>query len=480
MHLQAPGRAEEADTQAIFQPLQIGGLTLKNRLLRSSISGRIDNYDGSGTPARVNFEERFAKGGVAAIISSHVPIAPAARVLPHYAMIDRNERITFWRTVGERVHQHDCKFILQLSHSGRQQDIGGVENLGRLPDGVTAKPDYFNGLASRVMSEKDIARVVELFAAAAERVRAARLDGIELHSANGYLFTQFLSSAINDRKDRYGGGLENRSRFLLEVIDAIQRRVGRDFPLLVKVTGHDYHNAAGLWPRPDGNGIEDAIKIAQWVESAGVHAIHVSTGNMFPHPMNPAGPMAVDVGKITYQNLIGSGRWTFRNFMGFRYFGWFVRWLWSRKQPFWRPDGTIDPQKLEGFAAADAKAIRAKVKIPVLVTGGFQTAHGIGKLLRDGSCDAVTIARSLLANPSLPRELAEGWDGPKDPPCTYCNKCLLHVVEHPLGCYDESRYEGRGGREEMLRQVFEIFTDYQENHRPAQLEDSSTVETSSS
>src|SRR5207302_4188251 len=120
--------ADPAETGASFQALTLGGLTLKNRLLRSSISGRIDNYDGSGTPGRVNFEERFARGGVAAIISSHVPITPAGRVLPNYAMIDRDERIEFWRTVGQRVRAHGCKYFLQLSHSGRQQDIGGVEN----------------------------------------------------------------------------------------------------------------------------------------------------------------------------------------------------------------------------------------------------------------------------------------------------------------------------------------------------------------
>ena len=88
-----PRKADAADTAAIFRPFTIGRLHLKNRLLRSSISGRIDNYDGSGTPARVHFEEQFARGGVAAIISSHVPITPAARVLPNYAMIDRDERV---------------------------------------------------------------------------------------------------------------------------------------------------------------------------------------------------------------------------------------------------------------------------------------------------------------------------------------------------------------------------------------------------
>jgi 2,4-dienoyl-CoA reductase (NADPH2) len=461
----SPVRANPADTAAITdKTLAIGRLQLKNRLLRSSISGRIDNYDGSGTPARVNFEERFARGGVAAIISSHVPITPAARVLPNYAMIDCDERIGFWRTVGQRVHRHNCHYILQLSHSGRQQDIGGVENWGRSPWGVTTRPDYFNGLKSDAMSEQQIQSVVEMFGQAAERVASAGLDGIELHSANGYLFTQFLSSAINDRKDRYGGSLENRARFLMEVIEQVQKSVGKDFPLIVKVTGHDYHGAASMLPREPGNGIDDAIQIAKWVEAAGVHAIHVSTGNMFPHPLNPAGPLPMAVGKRTYQSLIASGRRTFLNFLGFRYALTrpIVAWLWRKSQPFYRADGSLDPDKLEGFAAPDAKAIKSHVKIPVLLTGGFQTAHGIGRVLRDGACDAVTMARPLLANFQLPHDLEAGWDGPSQPPCTYCNNCLLHVIENPLGCYDESRFAGRGGREAMLREVFSIFTDYEE------------------
>lgn len=462
------GNAAAEDTEAIRRPLPIGHLTLKNRLLRSSISGRIDNYDGSGTPARVRFEERFAEGGVAAIISSHVPITPYARVLPNYAMIDRDERIGFWRTVGQRVHKHDCLYILQLSHSGRQQDIGGVENEDRLPGGATDQPDYFNGLRSRRMNAEEIRSVVKLFGDGAERVVAAKLDGIELHSANGYLFTQFLSKAINDRTDAYGGAkIEDRARFLMEVIREIQSRktVGKEFPLIVKVTGHDHHNDAGLFPRSNGNDIKDAITVAEMVQDAGAHAIHVSTGSMFPHPRNPAGDMPISVGRQTYESLLSKGRWTFRNYLGFRYFGWLVHWVWCHKQPF-RTGGRIDPDKLEGFAADDAKAIKAKVKIPVLLTGGFQTSRGIGRVIRDGSCDAVTIARPLLANPDLPLALLEGLNGPRQAKCTYCNKCLLHVIEHPLGCYDQSRFETgeftQAGHDRMLKDVFEIFYDYTE------------------
>jgi 2,4-dienoyl-CoA reductase-like NADH-dependent reductase (Old Yellow Enzyme family) len=110
----------------LFTPLRFRNLEIKNRLLRSSISGRIDNYDGSGTPARIQWE-----GGVGAIISAHVPVHVRGRILPSYAFIDADDKTPFWRELVSRVHRWDCKYILQLSHSGRQQDIGGIEKPGR-------------------------------------------------------------------------------------------------------------------------------------------------------------------------------------------------------------------------------------------------------------------------------------------------------------------------------------------------------------
>ena len=115
----------------IFQPLKFRNLTVKNRLFRSNVSGRFDNYDGSGSQTRINWEESFARGGVGAIISSFVPVHIRGRILPNYAMIDSDDKIPFWRAVGEAVHRHDCKFLMQLSHGGRQRDNPGIENFRR-------------------------------------------------------------------------------------------------------------------------------------------------------------------------------------------------------------------------------------------------------------------------------------------------------------------------------------------------------------
>src|SRR5690348_18231677 len=102
--------------ETIFQELRFRNLTVKNRIFRSNVSGRFDKYDCSGNQARINWETKFARGGVGAIVSSFVPVQLRGRIVPNYAMIDDDRHIPFWRKVGEAVHRYDCRFIMQLSH----------------------------------------------------------------------------------------------------------------------------------------------------------------------------------------------------------------------------------------------------------------------------------------------------------------------------------------------------------------------------
>src|SRR5690242_17375632 len=249
---------EVAMADVIFEPLTFKNLTVKNRIFRSNISGRFDNYDGSGNQARINWETKFAKGGVGAIISSFVPVLIRGRIIPNYATIDKDERIPFWRAVGKAVHEHDCRFILQLSHSGRQRDVGGIEYKYALSS--TDKEDPLHGFQCQRMTTADIKETVTAFAEGARRAREAGLDGVELHGANGYLITQFLSSAINDRHDEYGGSLQNRARFVLDIVKAIRKKVGNDFHLQMKISAEEHNNSlAFLKFEGRGNTVEDSI-----------------------------------------------------------------------------------------------------------------------------------------------------------------------------------------------------------------------------
>jgi 2,4-dienoyl-CoA reductase-like NADH-dependent reductase (Old Yellow Enzyme family) len=364
------------------------------------------------------------------------------RIIPNYATIDRDERIPFWREVGRRVHESDCRFILQLSHGGRQRDIGGIE----FPKGLssTGNSDPVHGFECERMTLAQIEETVQAFAAGARRARAAGLDGVELHGANGYLITQFLSSAINDRDDDYGGILRNRARFVLEIVAAIRAEVGRDYHLQMKISAVEHNNALAPFESA-GNTLEDSVQVCKWLEEAGVDAIHVSTGGSFPHPRNPAGEFPVQDAIQTFDTLISSGTRELGNYLALR--------AAPTAKLFVMTWNAARGDVIEGISLPEARAIRAAVKIPVICTGGFQTASVIRAALTDKSCDAVSIARPLIANNDLPQMFARGLDrAPK--PCTYCNKCLVNVLENPLGCYDETRFPSR---EQMIEQIMSVF-----------------------
>jgi 2,4-dienoyl-CoA reductase-like NADH-dependent reductase (Old Yellow Enzyme family) len=427
----------------VFEPLKFRTLEVKNRVMRSSLAGRFNDYDGMGTPIHMNWDLKFARGGVGAIISSNAPVHPRGLIVPNYAHIDRDETIPFWRELVKRVHEHDCKYIVQLAFSGRQRDLGGIQFEKGWSS--TDKPEPIHGLRCERMTVAQIQELVRDFARAAVRAREAGADGIEIHGCNGYLITQFLSPGINDRKDEYGGSLENRARFALEIVRAIRAEVGPDYHMQFKITGVDYGNDLFFWWRK-GTPIEESVQVCKWLEEAGVDGFHVSSGSSFPHPRNPAGGFPVKDVVRGYDTMISSGRHTFRNFLIFR--TWplnaIFRWAWERPSK---------KQGVEGINLADCRAIKEAVSVPVVCTGGFQTASVVAGAIERGDCDGVTIGRPLIANPDLVKLWEAGHDRPPRP-CTFSNKCLINQLENPLGCYDESRFDTR---EEMIREILTVY-----------------------
>jgi len=448
----------EDNAAIIFSPIKFHNLDVKNRLFRSNLSGMFDEYNGHGGHARLNWEEKFAKGGVGCIISSYTPVSVRGRILVRYAMIDDDDKIPFWREIGKRVHAYDCRFLMQLSHSGRQQDMGGVENLFNKALSSTNQTDFFHGILAQSMTVSEIHEVVEQFAQGARRARAAGLDGVELHGANGYLITQFLSSGINDRKDDYGGSVQNRARFALEIVRAIRREVGRDFHLQMKINGVDHNNWLYPWKKK-GNTLEDTLTICKMLldDGKGVDAFHISSGSTFPHPRNPPGDISVTNLIRWYAGLFPSGVRTRSNYAIFSnpIGGPLFRWLWILRR------GKV----IEGINAAYSKYLRDQIvqidpSIRFLCTGGFQHADNIAEVIRNGSCDGVSMARPLIANNDLPHMLRTANGPIRQKECTYCNKCLLNDLANPLGCYEVSRYDGDTFDEKwqaLIKEVMSVF-----------------------
>jgi 2,4-dienoyl-CoA reductase-like NADH-dependent reductase (Old Yellow Enzyme family) len=172
-----------------------------------------------------------------------------------------------------------------------------------------------------------------------------------------------LSSGINDRTDQYGGSLANRARFLLDVIQAIRAEVGSKFHLQVKISAVDYNNVVP-WERK-GNTLAESVQVARWCEAVGADALHVSTGSLFPHPLNPPGDFSFETIAATYDAMISSGVSTLRNYFLFRYPALrpLFHWIWFRMKR---------DRPVEGVGLDEARAIKAAVNIPVLSTGGWQ------------------------------------------------------------------------------------------------------------
>tara|TARA_B110000503_G_scaffold22699_1_gene35277 strand:- start:11399 stop:13522 length:2124 start_codon:yes stop_codon:yes gene_type:complete len=372
----------------------IGTMQLKNRMLVTAMGVNLAEADGCCGDRIIAFHERQARGGVGMIVLGVAGVAwPHGGNQPRQVAISEDRHIPGLQRLADAVHKHGAKLATQLHHGG----LVAVEDMkaGR-PVWIPSMPArsvsdlgtsflesemraFHNPDAPppdlHVMTQDDINTLVELFAAGADRAKRAGIDGVEIHAGHGYIISEFLSPALNSREDNYGGSLENRARLLLEIIAAVRERVGKDYPVWVKLDSEEFG-------KPEGITLADARTTAALAEAAGVDAITVSA----------------------YHDA-------------------------SRGALHSESNIPHTPQRL----VANAAAIKKGLSIPVITSGRIEP----GAADRDigaGKFDFLGMGRKLLADPDLPKKVCAGT--PEDiRPCVYCYCCVSQIyVLKPVKC----------------------------------------------
>lgn len=358
----------------IFEPLDLGFITLKNRIVMGSMhTGLEDRFFNYGKLAAY-FAER-AKGGVAMIITGGISpnregwLTPAGGTLNHKIDVLNHRRLT------QAVHQHNSKILLQILHSGRY---------GYHPFVVSASPikSPISMFKPRQMSEKTIWATIKDYANTASLAKIAGYDGVEIMGSEGYLINQFLSSHVNQRGDDWGGNLDNRMRFAIEIIKAIRAEVGEKFIITFRLSMMDLV--------PNGNTLDEVVTIAKALESAGVTIINTGIG-------------------------------------------------WHEA----RVPTIVTSVPRATFADVTAE-VKKHLHIPVMVSNRINMPDTAEALLADGTADLVQMARPFLADPNWVNK-AENGKTHLINTCIACNQaCLDHIFDNhrstclvnPQACYE--------------------------------------------
>lgn len=316
----------------LLEPLQAGPLQLKNRLVMPPMATSKADPDGRVSRDILDYYSEKSQGGhISLIIVEHSFISPEGRAGKNQMSVAEDSMADNLKQLAEVIHRNGSKVVMQINHAGSAAD---KEITGMMPVAPSAVPNprKDNAAVPHELTKAEIVDVVAAFRAAALRVKEAGFDGVEIHSAHGYLLNQFFSPLSNKRTDEYGGEVKNRIRIHLEVIKAVREAVGQDFPILLRLGASDYTEG--------GTTIEDSLAAAQEFEKAGVDILDISGG--FCGYMIPG----------------AAGR--------------------------------------QGYFAPLTGAIREKVSVPVILTGGITEAKAAEELLAGGKADLIGVGRAIL------------------------------------------------------------------------------------
>ena len=392
----------------LFSPMKIGNVEIKNRIVMAPMCMGFGQYNGCATETMMNYYEERAKGGVGLIFTEITRINDITGASSFGQLgMSHDYQIPALREMADRIHKHNCKIMVELHHPGRQNlglMIGTVPicNIGSklmgnlytkiltqavIPQGKKLQDKHIvprtvapskcerskmSDSVNRELSVKEIKRIICQFVEGAVRVKKAGCDGVELHAAHGYLIQQFLSPNTNKRTDQYGGSLENRMRFLLEIIDGIRSNCGKDFPIVVRLTVDEMYSEIGQ--NGKGYNLEEGIKMAKILNDKGIDAIDVSSA-------------AYD---------------TFN---------------------YWLEPTTFTP----GWRKYLANEVKKVVDIPVIAANLIRSPKQAEIQLEEGTQDFISLGRPLIADPHWPNKVKSGNENliKRCVCCLYCFESMM-------------------------------------------------------
>lgn len=351
--------------EKLFEKGHIGPLTIRNRAVMSPMGTDLADTNGNASQRLIAYYAERAKGGIGLIINEYTGVDDVDSIpTQHNLRMAQDYNVKAAEELTRTVHQYGAKIFAQLHHGGAtsKSAFTGRQNLS--PSGIPMAP---GGELPREMTLEDIKRVQDKFVAAAVRCKKAGYDGVELHGAHGYLIAQFFSKYYNHRTDAYGGSLENRCRFIDEIIAAIRAKLGR-YPISVRICGDE------MTPEPGFLTLEDGLEIGRHLEAQGIDCINISNGSS------------------------------------------------------WNGNANCEPfSYTPGWKKHVAKAFKAALHIPVIATNTIKDPDFAESLLEEGVCDFVALGRSQFADPNFINKAKAGHPEQirKCISCMYCRERLL-------------------------------------------------------
>ena len=340
------------------------GQTIKNRICKAAMTERIAKGNNLAHQGHANLYEKWAEGNIGISLTGNVQVDRRHVEGPANVVIEENnykhqlETLKSWSAAGTK---HNTQLWMQISHAGRQTP-GEVNSSPLAPSNVRLKIPGKNYGTPNPMTEDDILDLINRFVFTAKIARETGFTGIQLHSAHGYLLSEFLSPDINTRNDAWGGSIENRARVHLEIIKRCRAEVGSDFPISMKLNSADFQKG--------GFSADESIQVAKMVESAGLDLIEISGGTYEQ-------PRLIGVDNISI----------------------------NPKRSEVRKESTI---AREAYFLEYAKNIREAVSLPLMVTGGFRSKQGIESALESDVCQIVGVGRPLCADPFCIKKMIDG------------------------------------------------------------------------